>query len=143
MLVALSVLAGLNACGSRPLSADARLQAIYRAEWRWRDTQTPDGEDSDRAVVEHLPRVDPASQQRRLEYWQSVLAKLDAIPRSELSAREQLNYDVYRPQIEVLLANQRFRDYEMPANSDTTFWTNIGGTARRPFRTLQDYRNWL
>ena len=56
---------------------------------------------------------------------------------------EQLNYDVYRPQIEALIANQRFRDYEMPANSDTTFWTNLGYTARRPFRTLQDYRNWI
>jgi uncharacterized protein (DUF885 family) len=43
----------------------------------------------------------------------------------------------------VLIANQRFRDYEMPANSDTTFWTDLGYTARRPFRTLQDYRNWL
>jgi len=31
----------------------------------------------------------------------------------------------------------------MPANSDTTFWTDLGYTARRPFRTLQDYRNWL
>src|SRR6185437_5277185 len=50
---------------------------------------------------------------------------------------------IYRPQIQVLIANQRFRDYEMPANSDTTFWTDLGYTARRPFRTLQDYKNWL
>ena len=66
--------------------------------------------------------------------WQETLAKLDSIPRDELSAPERLNYDVYRPQIETLLANQRFRDYEMPANSDTTFWTDLGYTARRPFR---------
>ncbi|MGH8322501.1 MAG: DUF885 domain-containing protein, partial [Steroidobacteraceae bacterium] len=53
------------------------------------------------------------------------------------------NYAIYYPQIQVLIANQRFRDFEMPANSDTTFWTDIGYTARRSFRTVQDYRNWL
>jgi len=31
----------------------------------------------------------------------------------------------------------------MPANSDTTFWTNIGYSARRPFRTLVDYEHWI
>ncbi len=54
-----------------------------------------------------------------------------------------MNYDVYRPQIETLIANQQFRDYEMPANSDTTFWTDLGYTARRPFRDARDYRNWI
>ncbi|HEX3603468.1 MAG TPA: DUF885 family protein, partial [Steroidobacteraceae bacterium] len=28
-------------------------------------------------------------------------------------------------------------------NSDTTFWTNLGYTARRQYRSSQDYRNWL
>ncbi len=54
-----------------------------------------------------------------------------------------MNYDVYRPQIANLIADQQFRQYEMPANSDSSFWTDIGYTARRPFRTLQDYRNWI
>ena len=54
-----------------------------------------------------------------------------------------MNYNVYRPQIETLIANQKFRDYEMPANSDTTFWTDLGYTARRPYRDAQDYRNWI
>ena len=43
----------------------------------------------------------------------------------------------------MLVANQRFRDFEAPANADTTFWTDIGYTARRPFRTLEDYRHWI
>ena len=43
----------------------------------------------------------------------------------------------------MLIANQRFRDFEMPANSDTSFWTDIGLTARRPFRHLEDYEHWI
>ena len=71
---------------------------------------------------------------RGCKYWLDVQRKLDAVVRADLSPQERLNYDIYRPQIEVLIANQRFRDFEMPANSDTTFWTNLGYTARRPFQ---------
>ena len=31
----------------------------------------------------------------------------------------------------------------MPANSDSSFWSDIGYTARAPFKTESDYRNWL
>jgi uncharacterized protein (DUF885 family) len=123
--------------------ADARLTAIYASEWKWREQQLADGEDSQRPIIGHLPKVDPATQQMRLHYWEDVQNKLDAIDRGDLSPKEQINYDVYRPQIATLIANQRFRDYEMPANSDTTFWTDLGYTARRTFRRPEDYKNWL
>ena len=124
-------------------TADARLQALYTAEWQWREQQFPDNEDSQKPIQDHLPRVDPKSQELRLRMWQKVHRQLEAIPRGKLSAAEQLNYAVYRPQIETLIAGQQFRDYEMPANADTTFWTDLGYTARRPYRTAQDYRHWI
>ena len=123
--------------------ADARLQALYREEWLWRQQQIPDNEDAQTPIQDHLPRVDAAAQAVRLDYWQAVRDKLRRIDRAQLSPPEQLNYDVYLPQIEVLIANQRLRDFEMPVNADTTFWTDLGYTARRPFRTLQDYRHWI
>jgi uncharacterized protein (DUF885 family) len=123
--------------------ADADFKALYTAEWKWRDEQLPDDEDSQKPIADHLPKMDPAAQAVRLRYWEGVLGKLDALSLADLSPAEHLNYDVYRPQIEILVANQRFRDFEMPANSDTTFWTNLGYTARRPFRTLEDYRHWI
>lgn len=139
------LLAALAGCSppSRQQAADARLRAIYTSEWKWRTEQQPDNEDGTRPVADHLPRVDPATEEMRLKYWQNVLGELDTISRARLSPKEQLNYDIYRNQIAVLITNQRFRDYEMPANSDTTFWTDIGYTARRPFRTLIDYEHWI
>jgi uncharacterized protein (DUF885 family) len=143
-LAAVSVMTlSLAACTSDTNTADARLRAIYTSEWKWRDQQFPDGEDAQKPIQDHLPKVDPATQAMRLGMWQDVLQKLNSIPRAELSAAEQMNYDIYRAQIEGLIANQQFRDYEMPANSDTTFWTDIGYTARRPFGVVQDYRNWI
>jgi uncharacterized protein (DUF885 family) len=139
----LAVCAQASPTSTPTSTADARFRAIYTAEWTWRKDQFAEDEDAQKRVQSHLPKVDPASQAARLRMWQDVLQKLDAIPRAQLSAAEQLNYDIYRPQIQTLIAGQQFRDYEMPANADTTFWTNIGYTARRPFRNVQDYHNWI
>ncbi len=129
--------------GAAQHDADAQLQSIYSTEWKWRAEQLADDEDSQKPIMDHLPKVDPASQEARLRYWEDVLHQLDAIPRAALAPREQINLDVYYPQIQVLIASQRFHDFEMPANSDTTFWTDIGYTARRNFRTSRDYHNWI
>ena len=155
--MAIGVMAGVAACSqgsehaggpgqaaNKPQSADERLKAIYSTEWAWRQQQFADDEDSpQKPVANHLPRVDPASQEARLKYWEDVQHRLEGIPRAELSPKERINFDIYYPQIQTLIANQRFHDYEMPANSDTTFWTDIGYTARRNFRTPQDYKNWI
>ena len=85
-------------------------------------------------IQDHLPKVDPAAQEVRLRYWEDVTAQARRDRVRRCPPAEQINYDVYHPQIEVLIASQRFRDFEMPANSDTTFWTDIGYTARRTFR---------
>src|SRR5579862_3715719 len=63
--------------------------------------------------------------------------------RARISPPASMNYDIYRAQLQVLIDNQRFRDFEMPANSDSTFWTDLGYTARRPFRSLTDYEHWI
>jgi uncharacterized protein (DUF885 family) len=124
-------------------SADERLRAIYAREWKWRLEQFPGLEGVTKPVPDRLPKVDPATQEIRLKHWEDVLHMLDAIPRAELSTEQQINYDVYRPEIENFVADQKFRDYEMPANSDSAFWTDLGETARRPFKTLTDYKNWI
>ena len=145
ILAATALATALCACSpqSRQNEADQQLREIYTSEWKWRTDQQPDGEDGTRPIVDHLPKVDPATQEMRRKYWEDVLKRVDAIPRASLSPGEQLNYDIYRAQIGVLIANQRFRDFEIPTNSDTTFWTDLGYTARRPFRTLADYEHWI
>jgi uncharacterized protein (DUF885 family) len=132
----------ISAC-TKPPNADARLQAIYSEEWKWRQEQFADDEDARKRIQDHLPKVDAEAQAQRLKMWQDVLQKLEAIPRADLSPAEQLNYDVYVPQIKALIADQQFHEYEMPVNSDTTFWTNLASTARRNYRSAQDYRNWI
>ena len=141
--VASLVAASAASVAAESTGADARFEKIYQTEWKWRDEQFADNEDSQRGIEDHLPKVDPDTQAMRLKYWLDVRKQLDGISRAELTSENQVNYDIYVPQIEVLIASQRFRDFEMPANADTTFWTDIGYTARRPYRTIADYENWL
>ncbi len=126
-------------------NADARFKAIYTNEWAWRQEQYAARDESDKRhpIVDRLPKMDPATEVARLQHWREVLKEVEAIPRSALSPKEQIDYDVYRPQLAALIASERFREYEMPVNSDTAFWSNLAETARGDFRSLQDYRNYL
>ena len=124
-------------------AADRRFEALYEREWAWRQEQQGGGEDDSRAVRSRLPDATPRAETERLRYWTEVVAELDRIDRAALSPARQVDYDVYRAQVEALLAAQRFREYEKPLNSDSSFWGDIAYTARRPFRTEQDYRNFI
>ncbi|MBK5255112.1 MAG: DUF885 family protein [Vicinamibacteria bacterium] len=92
---------------------------------------------------DRFPKVDAKSQADRLLYWTEVRRELKTIPAAELAAEDQVNYAIYRAQIESLEASARFRDYEKPFNSDSSFWAEVTGSAQRPLRTLGDYRGYL
>ncbi len=139
----LAVALSCTAAVAETPGADTALRAIYTEEWKWRLEQFPGLEGPDKPVPDHLSREDPATHQVRLHYWEDVLRKLDGISRAQLSPKEQINYDVYRPEIQDFVADEKFRDYEMPANSDSAFWSDVSSTAQRPFKELTDYKNWI
>lgn len=115
-------------------SADARLRALYTAEWEWRQNQF--GRGSDR-----FPRVDAQVQQERLAYWTRALAQYDSIPFAQLSAEEQVNAQVFHTSVLALANDVRFKTYEAPFNSDSFFWTEF--TPRQGFARAEDYRRFI
>jgi len=127
-------------------AADERFKAIYSDEWKWRKQQFPglDDEDNEAAAHDdHLPAVDPDTQQQRLKYWQEVLHKLAELPVAELSADNRVNLAVYKPQIENFAAGIRFREYEMPFNSDSQFWSDLGFMANRHLKDAAEARAYI
>jgi uncharacterized protein (DUF885 family) len=129
-----------------PAAAAARFKALYDREWSWRQAQSAGlDEDADRslAVRDRFPRVDAATQAERLRYWTEVLSELKSITVADLSAEDQVNYAIYAAQVEALEASTRFRDYEKPFNSDSSFWAEATGAAQRPLRNLGDYQGYL
>ncbi len=129
---------------SAPVDADAAFTAIYTQEWDWRQKQFGgDPEDPDFSRRVRFPDVDAKAQQARLAVWQETLEKLDGIDFEALSPAQKINYRIYRPQIENLAAEVRFRTYEMPFNADSSFWSSLGFMAQRPFRNVDDYRAYI
>jgi len=141
------VLGGGLAVAQAPVhhaSADAQLKAIYNAEDAWRKAQRGAAdEDHPEKVLPELPRVDVATQEAQLKHWQGVLRQLDGVKVAGLSADERVNFEVFRAQIVVLVNAQKFREYERPANSDSTFWSDEEEVTRQPFKTPEDYRNYV
>jgi len=127
--------------GNRSAAADAQFNALAEAEYTWRKKLWSSGKEARESDT--LPDVGPATQAAALDRWTSTLAALDAIDPATSSSATRINYRLYRQQIETLLAAQRFRDYEMPVNADTSFWTELAGTARDPMRTEADYRHYI
>ncbi len=128
------------ACADPP---DARLRALYTAEWTWRQNEMARRSDQpgDAGASDHFPRVDSATQQARLAYWTRTLATLDSIPLDQLSPDEKVNAQVFGTSIRALANDVKYRAYEAPFNSDTFFWTEF--TPRQGFTTIDVYQNYL
>ncbi|QJD92741.1 DUF885 family protein [Duganella dendranthematis] len=145
MLLCLGVSAATATPAVKAGPSDAQFKAVYTQEWKWRLSQKmEDGEDDDDSGVSvSLPRVDLATQNKRLAYWQDVMKKLDGIKEARLSPPERINYQVYKAQIAAFIAAQQFKDYEKPLNADTAFWSNMAGTARRSMTKEVELRDYL
>ena len=122
-------------------SADARLKALYDAEYQWRLKEQERGPGRG-AQGNRLPRVDAKSQARRLAYWEQVLKDLDAIPFDQLSPDEKINAQVFRTMIDIQANEGRWKLYEIPFNTDTFFWT-LAPYAGTRFSSEEQYRNYL
>ena len=125
--------------------ADAAFKAIYTKEWAWRNGQAGILTSGEAQPGEgRLDTVDAASQAKRLAYWNDVLAQLKRIDPASLSGTVRVDYEVYQAQVANLAAAQRFQQWQMPFNSDSAFWLDIGYVMHGDdLRTRDDYRKYI
>ena len=142
MLLRLAVLLALATPALADPPTEAAFKVLYSREWSFRQQQSASSDDPSR-VVDHLPSVTPAAQALALQTWTRARAGLDGIPVARLSPESQVDFGIYRTQLDVLIAQQRFRDWEMPANPDSSFWSDLAAEGQRNLRTEADYRHWI
>lgn len=126
-------------------NADTHFKAVYEKEWAWRTGQagvSASGEPQPNNG--RLDQVDARRQQERLAHWQKVMGQLDAIDAKQLSAAEQVNYAIYREQIRNFIADQQFKQWQMPFNSDSAFWSELySDLGADALRSETDYRRYV
>jgi uncharacterized protein (DUF885 family) len=126
-----------------PSAADARLKALYDGYAAW-DAKESGYFENSRGEVEssnYLPHVDEASQLRREAHLNELLAQLNGIRIEQLSPDEQVNAAVFRTVLENQIADYHFRTWEMPFNSDSSFWTYLDSS--QPFDDAAGYRRYI
>lgn len=130
------------AAAQRP-AADAKLRALYDGYAAWDAKESEQFEDArgETKPTAHLPHVDEATQLRRAAYVRDLLSQLNAIPLQQLSPDEQVNAAVFRTVLENGIGEARFRQWEMPFNSDSSFWTYLD--ARRSMADAGEYRRYI
>ncbi|MDA1321003.1 MAG: DUF885 family protein [Proteobacteria bacterium] len=128
-----------SASATSAAAVDDQFRAIAEEEYAWRQKEMP----SRASKPSNLPDVSAATQQRRLAYWTDIQNRLNAISLDQLSPSERTNYAVYRHQIDNYVDDGRHRLYEMPFNSDSSFWSSISGMANQTFTSVEDYERYL
>jgi uncharacterized protein (DUF885 family) len=124
--------------------ADTAFERLAKDDQDWSQTDRGliDGEDDDK-IAPRLPDVTPPAQAKRLAILEAYGRRLAAIDAAKLNPERRTDAAIYRYQLDTRIAGLRFRTWEMPFNSDSSFWSGLGYTSARDFKTETDYRNWI
>ncbi len=112
-------------------TAAERFKALHErdAAFRKADSQTSDDEGM---PARRLQDVSPEARERRLQHWRGVREELAGIAADDLSAEDRINYVIFRDQIDNRIAQSELGGWQMPLNSDSSFFSAI---AMMPDRT--------
>ena len=124
-------------------SADARLKTLYDdyAAWDAKESGFLENGRGESRPAAYLPRVDAASQLKRAAHLQELLGRLNAIPAAQLSPGEKSNAAIFRTILENAVSDAHFRLWEMPFNSDSSFWTYLNESG--PLQDAAEYRRYI
>ncbi|MBZ6379661.1 DUF885 domain-containing protein [Pacificimonas flava] len=128
---------------SAATAADTALQALYEEYWDWRSEEFGLIEEANgsMALGAGLPSVTPEAQTRRAAYYQDLLARLSGIDMAALSPAERTNAIVFRTILEEQVGDARYREWEMPFDSDSSFWTYLN--PRAPYASAEEYERYI
>jgi uncharacterized protein (DUF885 family) len=133
-----------------PKAASAPLAALFDAYWDEQAKLFPLGAtaEGDNRYNDQLPNSETrAFRQQEEQFYQRYLVQLTKIERSKLSANDQLNYDIFRYQLDSDLAGLKQIGWMLPFAQTGGLPQSMAqfgsGSGAQPFNTAKDYDNWL
>lgn len=120
------------------------LHALFDREWDWTMQQNPTraSELGDRRWNDRWPDESLQAIEARHQHEVTVLEEVKRIDRAALTPADQLNYDLFRKDLEDGIAEYPFHWYLIPLNQRGGIQTSneIGDALR--FTTIKDYEDW-
>ena len=124
-------------------AADATL-SILTDQWyeqRLADSGRIAQPDGSTEPGDRLPSVTPKAFADRADFARAMLTRLDAIDAAALSEAGRIDAAVFRHLLETEIGDARFREWEMPFDSDNNFWSYLA--ERFPLQSEEEYRLYL
>ncbi|MCB2086557.1 MAG: DUF885 family protein [Sphingomonadaceae bacterium] len=98
-------------------------------------------EDGGRKPATRLWSVKPEAQIARADYYSELRGELGEIDQDALSPTAKIDAAVLRMILDEDIGNAQFREWEMPFDSDSNFWSYLN--ASRPFNTVEEYEAYI
>lgn len=126
-------------------AASKALHALFAAEWdRWmREQPTWASSLADRRFNDKWPDMSAKGYARRMADQQLALKRLKAIDRRALVVADQLNYDLFKRDLEIGLADAALHTEWMPLSHMGGLHTAHDITTSLRFETVKDYQDWI
>ena len=121
------------------------LHALFDAEWQYTMEQNPTWASllGDRRWNDRWEDASLAAVEKRQAHKVEALSRLKAIDRAQLSAADQLNYDLFSKDYETDIEEYPYRLYLLPINQRGGLQTSDELTDLLRFQTVKDYEDWI
>lgn len=126
-------------------AASKALHALFASEWdRWmREQPTWASSMADRRFNDKWPDMSAKGYARRLADQKLAYKRLQAIDRRLLVVADQLNYDLFKRDLEIGLADAALHTEWMPLSHMGGLHTAHDITSSLRFETVKDYQDWI
>lgn len=123
----------------------ADFQALLDEAWEWQLVQNPVFASSlgDRRFNEQWSDNSIEAIEDRQKQQQAFLDRVIAIDASQLSAVDQLNYDLFRRQLQNTIDGQQYKEHLMPMSQRGGIQSLESTTQRLRMQSVKDYEDWL
>ncbi|WP_226668388.1 DUF885 domain-containing protein [Microbulbifer aggregans] len=142
----LTLLATLFAPASWAASAPEALQQVIDDHWQYslREDPITAGRMGETGYNDRLPGVAPQDRARRLKAEQALLARLQKIDASQLSASERVNHELLSWVLENSIeGNELFLD-RIPVNTFYSFWSSaLDASSGLSMPRVSDYEDYI
>lgn len=119
-------------------TADDRLSALTDAYYEYQIAQYKQIEEGNGSTApgSKLPSVTPEAHLARAAKAQEFLQQLEALDESAFGPSAKIDAAVFRTLLEIEIGDARFREWEMPFDSDSNFWSYLA--PRTGFTTVEN-----
>jgi prolyl oligopeptidase len=118
---------------------------LLAESWEWQLQQNPvfASRLGDRRYNDQWTDVSPAAYERRSAEQTAFLRRLRAIDSTQLSAEDQLNYDLFRRELQDAVDSYQYKYYLMPINQRGGVQSLESTAETVRLETVQDFEDWL